>query len=667
MDENIRSRVLALREQIRHHDRLYYVDAAPEISDREYDRLLSELKQLEADHPEFYSPDSPTQRVAGQPLEGFDTVMHSAPMLSIDNTYNQEELIAFDTKIRKALGATAFSYVAEPKIDGVAASLRYEGGVLVQAATRGDGTRGDDVTMNVRAIKAIPLRLAGANVPEIVEVRGEIYWPRDKFASYNAQRAERGEEPFKNPRNGTAGTLKQLNPRVVAERGLSFVAHGFNENFDLPADTVAGVMNQLRCWGMPITRERWECSDIAEVWHSVVTWQEQANDVNYQTDGMVVKVNELYLHDELGYTSKYPRWCIAFKYEAQREETILREIEFQVGRLGTITPVAKFDPVELAGTTVSNASLHNFDQIERLDVRVGDTILVEKAGEIIPQVVQVVYEKRPANLIRQSIPKRCPACNSPLVRDEGGVALRCAIASCPAQVRERITFFAGRDQMDIDSLGPKIVDQLVTQGLVRQFSDLYKLTESQIASLDRMGEKSAANLINAIENSKQRGLARVLVALGIRHVGSRAAAILASHYRHIDALAFSGIGEMQQLPEIGEKIAASVFQFFRSNEGREIIARFKDAGVKLDVVEEQNDQPQTLAGMTIVVTGKLEHFTRKGIKDAIESAGARASSSVSSKTDFVVVGADPGSKADKAAELGVEVIDELEFLHRLEG
>ena len=667
MDDNIRSRVLALREQIRYHDTLYYVDARPEISDREYDRLLTELKQLEADHPEFHSPDSPTQRVSGQPLDGFSTVRHSAPMLSIDNTYNEAELIKFDQKVRKALPGADFSYVAEPKIDGVAASLRYEGGVLMLAATRGDGNQGDDVTMNVRAIKAIPLRLAGANVPEVVEVRGEIYWPRDKFSSYNAQRAERGEEPFKNPRNGTAGTLKQLNPRVVAERGLSFVAHGFNENLDLPADSVAGVMNQLKCWGMPVTKERWLCDDISQVWQAVKLWQETSNDVNYQTDGMVIKVNELPLHNELGYTSKYPKWCIAFKYEAERQETILRDVEFQVGRLGTITPVAKFDPIELAGTTVSNASLHNFDQIERLDVRVGDTVLVEKAGEIIPQVVQVVYEKRPANLKKISTPKRCPACNSPLVRDEGGVALRCAIASCPAQIRERITFFAGRDQMDIDSLGPKIVDQLVTAGMVRQFTDLYKLTAAQVQTLDRMGEKSAQNLINAVDASKQRGLARVLVALGIRHVGSKAARLLAGHYGNIDALAFSGIGEMQQIPEIGEKIAASVFQFFRSNDGREIIAKLKDAGVKLDLAETDLPTSTTLEGKTIVVTGKLTQFSRSEIKTAIESAGGRASSSVSGKTDFVVVGEDPGSKADKAAQLGVEIIDETEFINRING
>ena len=665
MNDEIRSRILELREEIRRHDKLYYLDAKPEIEDREYDRLMTELKQLEAEHSEFFSSDSPTQQVSGGLLAGFDKVTHTTPMLSIDNTYNEQDLQKFDNRIRKALGNVEYHYVAEPKIDGIAATLRYEGGVLVQVATRGTGKVGDDITMNARSIKMIPLRLAGTDVPEVVEVRGEIYWARDKFASYNAQRAERGEEPFKNPRNGTAGTLKQLNPRVVAERGLGFVAHGFNEDFDLPGDTVATVMNQLKCWGMPITKDRWYCNSIDEVWQAIHHWQEIANDVNYQTDGMVIKIDEIALHHELGNTSKYPRWCIAYKYEAERAETVLRAIDYQVGRLGTITPVAKFDPVELAGTTVSNASLHNFDQIERLDIRVGDTVLVEKAGEIIPQVVQVVYEKRSPSLQKEHMIKRCPACNSPLVRDEGGVALRCAITSCPAQMRERITFFTGRDQMNIDSLGPKIVDQLVSAGFVKQFTDLYKLQASQIASLDRLGEKSAAKIISSIEQSKQRGLAHVLASLGIRHVGAKAANILAKHFGNVDALAFSGIGEMQQLPEIGEKIAASVFQFFKSNEGREIIANLKQAGVRLDYVAGAGPTSDVFAGKSIVVTGSLENFSRKEAKQAIESAGGKASSSVSSKTAFLVVGEDPGSKVDKARKLGIEIIDEDEFVNRL--
>ena len=665
MNDQIRSRILALREEIRRHDKLYYLDAKPEISDREYDHLMTELKQLEADHSEFFSTDSPTQQVSGGLLAGFEKVTHSTPMLSIDNTYNEQDLKRFDSRVKKALGNVEYHYVAEPKIDGSAATLRYENGVLVQVATRGTGKIGDDITMNARSIKMIPLRLAGSDVPSVVEVRGEIYWARDKFASYNAQRAERGEEPFKNPRNGTAGTLKQLNPRVVAERGLGFVAHGFNEDLEMPSDTVTGVMNLLKCWGMPITKDRWFCNDISDVWQAVHHWQEISNDVNYQTDGMVIKIDEIALHRELGNTSKYPRWCIAYKYEAEWAETILRAIDYQVGRLGTITPVAKFDPVELAGTTVSNASLHNFDQIERLDIRVGDKKKKKKAGEIIPQVVQVVYEKRSPSLPKQRIIKRCPACNSPLVRDEGGVALRCAIASCPAQIRERITFFAGRDQMNIDSLGPKIVDQLVSAGLIKQFTDLYKLQASQIAALDRLGERSAAKIISSIEQSKQRGLAHVLASLGIRHVGNKAATILAKHFGNVDALAFSGIGEMQQLPEIGEKIAASVFQFFRSNEGREIISKLKQAGVRLDYIAGTGPTSDSLAGMKIVVTGSLENFSRKEAKEAIEAAGGKSSSSVSSKTNFLVVGEDPGSKVDKARDLGVEVIDEAEFINRL--
>lgn len=661
----IKEKFEKLRQEIRRHDRLYYVEAKPEITDRQYDRMMETLKDLEAKHPEQVTPDSPTQRVAGEPLEGFRTVTHSTSMLSIDNTYSRDELREFDNRVRKALSEKPFTYLVDPKIDGVAVSLRYERGVLTLAATRGDGTHGDDITTNTRTIKSIPLRLAGADVPEVLEVRGEIYWPRGRFAAYNAQRVAHGSEPFKNPRNGAAGTLKQLNPRVVAERGLAFIAHGFEGGETLPYATAAEVMNHLCHWGMPGNKHGRVCSDIGEVWRVIEDWLARRNDVDYETDGMVVKVNELNLRDQLGATSKYPRWCIAYKYEAERAETILRKVDFQVGRLGTITPVASFDPVQLAGTTVSTASLHNFDQVARLGVRLGDTVMVEKAGEIIPQVVQVIHEKRPACAKKVEVPRRCPACNSPLVREDGGVALRCAVDGCPAQIRERIAFFAGRNQMDIEFLGPKIVQQLVDEGLVKHFTDLYDLKAEQLEPLERMGKKSAQNLVDAIEKSKSRGLARLLAALGIRHVGGRAAEILAEHYGDIDALAFAGIAELQDIHEIGEKIAASVFRFFHDKEGREVVEKLKAAGVNMTAAKPAANVPQTLAGKTVVVTGSLGGFSRKQAEQAIKDAGGRVAGSVSAKTDFVVAGAEAGSKADRARELGVEIIDEAEFVKRL--
>jgi DNA ligase (NAD+) len=663
--KNQKERVEELRAEIRRHDRLYYVEAEPEISDREYDRLLEELKSLEAIHPEWVTPDSPTQRVAGQPLPGFRTVRHAVPMLSIDNTYSREDLERFHHRIREALGTDSFSYVVDPKIDGVAVSLRYEQSALVLAASRGDGREGDDITQNVRTIRAVPLRLAGRNVPEVIEIRGEIYWPRSAFAACNAKRAAQGQEPFANPRNGAAGTLKQLDPRIVAERGLMFMAHGFGALSEQIAPTAEGLTKLLKSWGVPTSPFQRCCRTPTEIWTAIEDWLTRRIDADYETDGVVVKLNELALRDELGQTSKYPRWCIAYKYEAERTETRLDRVEFQVGRLGTVTPVAVFDPVSLAGTTVTSASLHNFDQVERLDLHEGDVVVVEKAGEIIPQVVQVRHEQRRPHAPRIRPPRRCPACGGPLLRDEGGVALRCGATACPAQVRERIAFFAGRNQMDIDTLGPKVIEQLVQHGWVKQPTDLYDLTEAQLVQLDRMGEKSAENLLAAIEASKQRGLDRVLASLGIRHVGSRAAEILAREYGDIDKLAFAGIAELQNIHEIGEKIAASVFHFFHSPEGRATIEKLKHAGVKL-TWDRPADVPQPLAGKTVVLTGTLSGMGRKQAETTIEAAGGRVASSVSKNTSFVVAGENAGSKRSKAEELGVEVIDEQELLRRLD-
>lgn len=659
-------RMNELREAIRRHDHLYYVEARPEISDRDYDRLMSELKALEAAHPLLVTPDSPTQRVGGEPIEGFRTVEHSAPMLSIDNTYSEAELREFDKRVRKALGETPFHYVVEPKIDGLAVALRYEGGRLALAATRGDGRRGDDVTANVRTIRSVPLALrGGGGWPDVFEVTGEIYWPRSAFAAYNARRAADGLEVFANPRNAAAGTLKQLDPKVVAERGLAFVAHGMRQ---LPkrATRVSEAIGAVKAWSIPWNEQK-VCDDIAAVLEEVDRWQTARGEKDYEIDGAVIKIDEAALRDSLGATSRHPRWCIAYKYEPDRAETILRSVDSQVGRLGTITPVAHFDPVQLAGTTVSNASLHNFDQVERLDVRLGDAIIVEKAGEIIPQVVQVLHEKRPEAATAIDPPSECPECHGPTSRDEGGVHLRCVNPECPAQLCQRLRFFAARNQMDIEGLGPAVVDQLVEKGMVRHFADLYTLRAEMLAELERMGEKSAANLVAAIEASKSRPLDRVLAGLGIRHVGGRVAQVLAEHFGDIKSIMTAGQEQLGAIDEVGPVIAASVGEFFRSGAGREIIERLRAAGVTMAAAGGGRQPDAPLAGKTVVVTGTLDGFSRGDARKAIETAGGRAASSVSKNTDFVVAGENPGAtKIDKARSLGVEIIDEAEFRRRIE-
>lgn len=673
-------RIEQLRQIIRHHDALYYVMAKPEISDFEYDKLMAELRDLEARHPELVTPESPTQRVGGQPVEGFPTVEHSSPMLSIDNTYSAEEVRAFDDRVKRSLGGVGFHYLVDPKVDGVAASIRYEDGRLVLAATRGDGSRGDDVTPNARAIRSIPLRLIGNDVPHVVEVRGEIYWPRKSFAAYNAKRAAEGKEVFANPRNGAAGTLKQLEPKIVAQRDLAFLVHGFGEISDIHTlgSRASQIIERFKKWGLPVSPYTKVCATVGDVLAVVDEWATQRATAEYETDGMVVKVDELDLRHELGATSKFPRWCIAYKYQAEQAPTLLRSVLHSVGRLGTVTPIAQFDPVQLSGTKVVQASMHNYDQVARLDVRVGDTILVEKAGEIIPQVVQVLFEKRPPAALHIEPPQQCPSCGKETNRDEGGVYLRCINPECPAQIRQRLEFFAGRDQMDIDGLGPSAVDQLVTAGAVRNFADLYRLDLGKLADVGGMfvtkdsenkiikeTTKTASNLLAAIEASKGRRLARVLAGLGIRHVGGRAATVLASHFGSVDALAAASLEELTAVGEIGPVIAQSVYNFFHSEAGRETIEHLRQVGV--DMTEPANAQAATgpLLGKNIVVTGSLQGFTRSQAEAAIVQAGGRVTSSVSKNTDFVVAGAEAGSKLDKAQKLGVEVIDEAEFVRRL--
>lgn len=661
-------RVAELRDEINQHDYNYYVLAAPTISDRDYDRLLEELRELEKQYPDLLSPDSPTQRVGGQPLEGFEQVRHAVPMLSIDNTYNEEELREFDARVAKRLGGEPYEYVVDPKIDGVAVSLRYERGQLVLAATRGDGTTGDDITQNARTVRNIPLRLRGPGAKqELLEVRGEIYWPYQDFRRFNQLREERGAPTFANPRNATAGTLKQLDPKSIRDRRLAFTAHGLGEIRPLPAERQSDLFALLREWGLPVSPYMKIVKSANEAIAHVHAWKEKRDQLDFATDGLVFKVNRFDQRDLLPNTSRFVGWAIAFKYEAERARTKLHSVRFQVGKLGTITPVANLDPVLLAGTTVKSASLHNFDQIERLGVRIGDFVYIEKAGEIIPQVVEVDKAARPKGTEPIGPPKQCPTCGGETMRDEGGVFLRCVNPTCPAQFKERLRYFCARDQMDIEGVGPALVEQLVEQGLVKSFADLYTLKDrpDRLLGLERMGEKSVDNLLGAIEASKKRMLDRVLAALNIPQVGVSTARLLAEHFGTMEALQAASPEMLMEVPGIGPEMAKSIHTFLTSEQGRKAIAGLRAAGVNMEQPKKQTGGPQPFAGMSIVVTGTLPTYSRKEIQDLIVALGGKAVGSVSKSTSFVVAGEDAGSKLEKATALGVEVIDEAEFKKRL--
>lgn len=690
-------RIAELRELIARHDYSYYVLAEPTISDREYDELFAELKSLESQFPDLITPDSPTQRVGGAPLPGFEQVRHAVPMLSIDNTYNEAELREFDDRVRRGLGGEPYAYVVDPKIDGVAISLRYENGRLVQAATRGDGATGDDITQNARTIRSIPLRLRPAStadssepnlfessapeipeIPAILEVRGEVYWPISSFRRFNEERVAAGEPAFANPRNATAGTLKLLDARIVGQRPLAFSAHGFGQVEPLPFETQSQMWAALRAWGFPTNPHFRRCSDINEVLEFIHWFDQVRATLDYATDGVVVKVDSLDQRRELGATSRFPRWCIAYKYAAERGRTRLEKVTFQVGKLGTITPVANLEPVLLAGTTVRRASLHNFDQIERLGVMEGDYVYVEKAGEIIPQVVEVDREARPADARRIEPPAECPECGSRTVRDEGGVFLRCVNPECPAQLKERLRYFCGRDQMDIEGMGYALAEQLVEKGMVRSFGDLYRLASQREAlanllfappnnpnaSPRRLGEKSADKLLAAIEASKTRPLSRVLAGLNIPQVGVSTALLLAEHFGDMTALEQAGPAELQEVEGIGPEMANSIYTFLHSEHGQRVIRELREAGVNMTQPRREHSGEGPLSGKTVVVTGTLPTYSRKEIQDLIVSLGGKAAGSVSKKTDLVIAGEEAGSKLQKARELGIEVIDEAEFRRR---
>lgn len=658
-------RIAELTQLLHEYGHAYYVLDKPIVPDATYDELMQELIALEEANPSLISPDSPTQRVGGAVLEGFKKVTHRYPMLSLSNAFGEEDLRDFDRKIRQAIG-DQFSYVCELKIDGLAISLRYEEGRFVQGATRGDGSVGEDITANLRTIRAIPLRL---KEPVTIEVRGEAYMPKKSFESLNAARAEKGEELFANPRNAAAGSLRQLDPKVAASRNLSMFIYaigGDGEAYGI--DSHAEMLDYLADLGFPSNRERQSCATIEEVMAFINKWTEERPNLPYEIDGIVIKVNRFAQQDELGFTAKSPRWAIAYKFPAEEVTTKLLDIDLTVGRTGVITPTAILTPVQVAGTTVSRASLHNEDLIKEKDIRIGDTVIVRKAGDIIPQVVGVILAERPEGTTPYEYPKACPVCGGEVVRIEGDVALRCVNPTCPAQIAEGIKHFVSRNAMNVDGLGEKVVEQLLREGYIANVADLYLLRVEQLVNLERMGEKSATNLVEALEKSKDNSLERLLFGLGIRHVGEKAAKILAAEYETMDALMKANEADLTNIHEIGDKMAESIVSYFANEEIQTLIARLKDVGVNMvykgkKVVVEAGANP--FAGKTIVLTGKLAQLTRNEAKAKIEELGGTVAGSVSKKTDLVIAGEDAGSKLEKAQSLGIEIWDENRLIENL--
>jgi DNA ligase (NAD+) len=662
-DKNIDS----LREKIRHHEYLYYVLDQPEISDAEFDKLMRELKELEAEHPELLTADSPTQRVGGKPREGFVKVRHSSPMLSLDNTYNEEELRDWERRVHELSGRSDVDYVCELKLDGMSLALIYEDGKLVRGITRGDGTTGEDVTLNVRTVRSIPLsvpkeKLKKAGMPLNFEVRGELLMPTAAFKKVNEERERKGLATFANPRNFTAGTVRQLDASITAERRMDFFPYILLENGRTYFDRHSKTLDALVTAGFKVNPNRKLVHSMDEVWTFIGEWEGKRESLAYEIDGIVVKVDRTALQNELGFTGKAPRWAIAYKYAARAGITKLEDIRVQVGRTGKLTPVAMLAPVLIGGTTVRNATLHNMDEIERLGVRIGDWVQVERGGDVIPKVARVIDDKdhqRPRDLRDFAMPEKCPVCGTKVVRMEGEVDYRCVNANCPAKLRETILHFASRGVMNIDGMGEALVNQLTERGLVKNVADIYKLTKTDLLSLERMGDKSAQNILDEIENSKKLPLERVIYGLGIRMVGERTAQFLAEHFGAMEELEKAGVEELQNVNEVGPRIAESIVEFFSIAANRKLVERLREAGLTLSGQKKQRGTK--LAGKTFVLTGTLAHFTRDEAKKMIEDAGGKVTGSVSKKTDYVVVGADAGSKLDKAKELGVTVIDEKEI------
>ncbi len=669
MAASAQSRIEKRLDELRHHAYLYYVLDQPEIPDAEYDRLYRELQQLEQQHPELITPDSPTQRVGDKPLDGFRQVKHQVPMLSLDNVFSEEELAAFNKRILDRLKLdenTQLAFAAEPKLDGLAISLTYEQGVLTLGATRGDGTTGEDVTGNVRTVQSIPLRLLGKNIPEMLEVRGEVFMPKAGFEKLNAEARKQGEKTFANPRNAAAGSIRQLDPAIAASRPLAMYCYALGrvEGWR-PPGTHSKTLEQLRQWGLPVCPEIRVVKGVEGCLQYYRDILQRRDKLPYEIDGVVYKVDELALQQQLGFVSRAPRWAIAHKFPAQEEMTVIEAVDFQVGRTGALTPVARLKPVFVGGVTVSNATLHNMDEVERKDIRIGDHVIVRRAGDVIPEVVSVIASKRTGKEKKIRLPKKCPVCHSDVERLEGEAVARCTGGLfCRAQRVEAIKHFASRKAMDIDGFGDKLAEQLVEAGLVETVADIYKLTVDQLAALERMGEKSAQNVINAIDKSRHAELPRFIYALGIREVGEATAANLALAFRSMDALMQADEEALEQVPDIGPIVARHIVNFFQQQHNRDVIAELLDkniGGITFAPLPEPVAQDTPLTGKTVVITGTLPTMTRDEAKQLLQSAGAKVTGSVSAKTDYLLAGEKAGSKLAKAEKLGVQVISEADL------
>jgi DNA ligase (NAD+) len=663
--KDLEKKAESLRAKIRHHEYLYYVVDHPEISDADFDKLMQQLKDLEAEHPELITTDSPTQRVGGKPRAGFVKVSHSSPMLSLDNTYSEEELRAWERRVHELTGKKDVEYVCELKLDGMSLALIYEDGRLMRGITRGDGSVGEDVTLNVRTVRSVPLsfpkeKLKKAGIPEDFEVRGELLMPTAAFKKVNEERERKGLATFANPRNFTAGTVRQLDANVTAERRMDFFPYILLEGGRTYFDRHWKTLDALDTAGFKVNPNRRLLRTMEEVWAFIQEWEGKRESLAYEIDGIVVKVDRTGLQDELGYTGRAPRWAIAYKYAARAGITKLEDIRVQVGRTGKLTPVAMLAPVLIGGTTVRNATLHNMDEIERLGVKIGDWVQVERGGDVIPKVAKVIDDKdHPRGHKTFHMPETCPVCGTKVVRTEGEVDYRCVNANCPAKLRETILHFASRGVMNIDGMGEALVTQLMDRGLVKDVADIYKLTKKDLLSLERFADKSAQNILDEIENSKKLPLERVIYGLGIRFVGERTAQFLAEHFGSMEALEHADVEELQEVNEVGPRIGESIVEFFGIAANRKLVERLREAGLTLSGQKKQRGTK--LAGKTFVLTGTLAHLTRDEAKKMIEDAGGKVTGSVSKKTDYVVAGTDAGSKLDKAKDLGVQVIDEKEM------
>ncbi|MEN6372573.1 MAG: NAD-dependent DNA ligase LigA [Armatimonadota bacterium] len=668
--EEARERAEELRREINKHNYLYYVLDQPAISDAQYDKLMRELQSIEGQYPPLAAPDSPTQRVGAAPQTAFETHEHRQPMLSLANAFSEEELRSFDSRVKKILGienGDNLEYVTELKIDGLATALTYENGVLIVGATRGDGYRGENITKNLRTVGSIPLNinpLPGEEaypVPGFIEIRGEVYLLHEEFKRINDERTERGEPTFANPRNAAAGSIRQLDPRITAKRKLDMFCYGVGYTENGGWKTHYEILSALKSWKCKVNPNIRLCRSIDEVLQYIAEWGEKRDTLGYDIDGVVVKVNSVEQQETLGYVARSPRWAIAFKYPARQATTVVNEIIVQVGRTGALTPVAVMEPVQIGGVTVSRATLHNEDEIRRKDVRIGDTVVIQRAGDVIPEVVEVVTEKRDGNEIEFHMPDKCPVCGGDVEKPEGEAVARCIDIACPAQLKEKIQHFASREAMNIEGMGPSLVERMMEAGLVADPGDIYCLTKEDFSNIERMGEKSIDNILASIERSKTTTLARLVYALGIRHVGERTAQVLAQHFGSLERVENAAVEELAEVPDVGHVVAASIARFFAQEETKKVLEKLEKAGVRPESARAAGEE-SPLAGKTFVFTGGLETMTRDEAEEIVSQAGGKPSSSVSKNTDFVVAGEKAGSKLDKARDLGVTVITEQEFL-----